>query len=862
MRSKIICLGITLVTGLVLSGLVTRAYAEITHVTEVGYYDTPGWAFDVTVSGNYAYVADSYSGLRIINISNPGSPSETGFYDTPGWAHDVAVSGNYAYVADYASGLRIINISNPSSPYETGFYDTPGSAQGVVVSGNYAYVADSHSGLRIINISDPSLPFETGFYDTPGSSYGVTVSGDYAYVGDANALRIINISNPGSPYEAGFYDMPDYSYGVVVSGNYTYVADSYSGLRIINISNPGSPYEMGYHDTPGSASGIAVSENYAYVADYASGLRIINISNPSSPYETGNYATPGHARGVAVSGNYAYVADRSSGLRILYCFPAPIVSSLGPQYSLVNSQINFSSKGTDFENISAIQLKNANQTIIGSCLEITANSLTAYFSLPAEPGLFDLVLSKGTYDFVFKTAFTLLTPLSGPAQWQMNDLGRAGNPGSAVPSSIVIADADHDNQAEVYVADNDRMIFCYKKNPDWTINYIMETPGENFQQLLAADLNHDRNWEIYAASAQPQTYQCLWNDGAWQRNTVCPYGTFLAWGDGNHDGVNELYAISGNTTTGQGIVQCSYANGLWTSSVVQSEQSLYAFTSLLVGDGDNDQTDEVYAANQDHYLYQFKYNGSTWQWQGSIALNVGNGRTTSLVLGNLDRDEKNEVYAANEDGKIYQLKWTGSAWASRAINTNSVVCNQIAVSDGDNDGQDEIYGAGQDGHAYQFRLQGSAWQMIDLGQTGTSLHAIAVGDGDNNFRFEVYAVGANGHVYQFQAANSTPTVTPTLVQIPEQRLRVWNSQINPTQGEQAYIRWYQFSDAPATIRIYNLLGDLIAILADKQNFAAGQTHEIIWRGTNARGAVVGSGIYLVHIQSGDYRARAKICVVK
>jgi hypothetical protein len=40
------------------------------------------------------------AGLRVIDVSNPSSPREVGFYDTPGNARGVAVSGSYAYVAD------------------------------------------------------------------------------------------------------------------------------------------------------------------------------------------------------------------------------------------------------------------------------------------------------------------------------------------------------------------------------------------------------------------------------------------------------------------------------------------------------------------------------------------------------------------------------------------------------------------------------------------------------------------------------------------------------------------------------------------------------------------------------------------
>ena len=73
----------------------------------MGFYDTPGDAYRVHVSGSYAYVTDGEAGLRVIDISTPTSPEEVGFYDTPGWAVGICVSRSYAYVAD-GSGLCIL----------------------------------------------------------------------------------------------------------------------------------------------------------------------------------------------------------------------------------------------------------------------------------------------------------------------------------------------------------------------------------------------------------------------------------------------------------------------------------------------------------------------------------------------------------------------------------------------------------------------------------------------------------------------------------------------------------------------------------------------------------------------------------
>ncbi|MDP6419274.1 MAG: hypothetical protein QGG80_07440, partial [Candidatus Krumholzibacteria bacterium] len=81
-----------------------------------------------------------------------------GSVDTPGYAYVVAISGNYAYVADHSSGLQIVDVSDPATPLITGSVDTPGIAQGVAISGNYAYVADDFSGLQIVDVSNPATP--------------------------------------------------------------------------------------------------------------------------------------------------------------------------------------------------------------------------------------------------------------------------------------------------------------------------------------------------------------------------------------------------------------------------------------------------------------------------------------------------------------------------------------------------------------------------------------------------------------------------------------------------------------------------------------------------------------------------------
>ncbi|MDH6107236.1 hypothetical protein NWP22_15435, partial [Anabaenopsis tanganyikae CS-531] len=250
-------------------------------ISRIGGYDTPGDAMGVEVVGNYAYVADRYAGLQIIDISNPANPARTGGYDTYGRALEVEVVGNYAYVADYDGGLQIIDISDPANPTRIGGYDTSNNqARGVQVVGNYAYVADSRLGLQIIDISNPASPTLTGRYrENWSDARDVAVVGNYAYVAfEYGGLEIIDISNPANPNRTGGYNPPGNDRGVQVVGNYAYVATYFGGLHIIDISNPANPTRTGAYDTSGLATDVQVVGNYAYVADGDAGLQIIDVS--------------------------------------------------------------------------------------------------------------------------------------------------------------------------------------------------------------------------------------------------------------------------------------------------------------------------------------------------------------------------------------------------------------------------------------------------------------------------------------------------------------------------------------------------------------------------------------------------------
>ncbi|MFA6145923.1 MAG: DUF2341 domain-containing protein, partial [Patescibacteria group bacterium] len=335
-------------------------------------YDTPGTAYDVAVSGNYAYVADYNQGLEVFDISTPSTPILKSRLASITNAYGVTLSGNYAYVAGNDWGLWIVDISNPLSPtLIKRYYPWANNTLKVDVLGNYAYIAHGGEGLRIVNITDKSNPSETGFYDTTGSCYDVkirqvggniyayvadgapgllifdvtnpaspvlldtldtdnardvVVDGDYAYVSDGNYFRILDVSTPSDIKEKSIIDTLDGAEGIYLSGNRIYIASHINGLQIIDVTDKSNPSKIAMVDTPqyvadtnNSAYQVAVSGNYAYVANgYTNGLVIIDVSEPFSPNSSASEGlkTLSDSQGVYVSGNYAYMAEGYQGLYI------------------------------------------------------------------------------------------------------------------------------------------------------------------------------------------------------------------------------------------------------------------------------------------------------------------------------------------------------------------------------------------------------------------------------------------------------------------------------------------------------------------------------------------------------------------
>ncbi len=273
--------------------------------------------YGIAVSGNYAYVAAANEGLRIFDISDPATPTDTGYADS-GYAYDVALDGDYAYVSgDWRGGMRIINIADPNAASEAGVFISPQNTNGIAAAGDVVYLATTNYGLRTVDVSAPAAAAELGAYNTIADARDVDLSGMNAYVAGSNGLQIVDATDPTAPLLASIHPTSGYATAIDVTGQYAYAGLNSGGLPIIDIQDSLAPFEAGFFPMTDFSWDVKSDGQYAYVANYLRGLRIVDVTDPAASKEIGAYNTEGYAVGVAIDDGFAYVSDSNRGLIIL-----------------------------------------------------------------------------------------------------------------------------------------------------------------------------------------------------------------------------------------------------------------------------------------------------------------------------------------------------------------------------------------------------------------------------------------------------------------------------------------------------------------------------------------------------------------
>ncbi len=305
---------------------------NVIEYTSVGsYVSNVDLSYCVLIEDPILYLASGESGLNKLNVSNPAIPVLVNRLDSVLSGDHVCVSGNYTYMLDSNSGLRIFDSTQPSYLSMKSYIAYNGPASDLAVSGNYAYIADSHGYISILDVSDPSEPFIIGVKIDSPDPRKLFIKDQTLYIADASGLRIVDIAKPLAPVLLSTTATAGIPVSVYVHENRAYMAEGNKGVDIFDVSNTSNPVLLSTITTADNACDVSVVQQdstiFALIADGSSGLKIINVSNVEAPFpapvEVRSMDTDTDSPGVftaltvTVLGNNAYVGIGDDGVLAL-----------------------------------------------------------------------------------------------------------------------------------------------------------------------------------------------------------------------------------------------------------------------------------------------------------------------------------------------------------------------------------------------------------------------------------------------------------------------------------------------------------------------------------------------------------------
>ncbi|MFP4460527.1 MAG: T9SS type A sorting domain-containing protein [Candidatus Zixiibacteriota bacterium] len=233
------------------SNLLPIIDTEEGEITEI-LFDSSSLIKDIKIRNRFAYIIIEAreceaNALHILDISDPEAPYEISSVTTSSAAFEIELSGDYAFLAQKLEGIAIINISDPYEPYAVATYSNRShsvdiTAEGISIIGDTVYIADSYGKLDILilNTDDYSLMDEIYINELEiDYSYDVEVIDGFAFMacGD-DGIRVFDTRDLSAISQIGFFEGASggKARDIEIQDNFAYVSYGDNGIFILDIS--------------------------------------------------------------------------------------------------------------------------------------------------------------------------------------------------------------------------------------------------------------------------------------------------------------------------------------------------------------------------------------------------------------------------------------------------------------------------------------------------------------------------------------------------------------------------------------------------------------------------------------------------
>ncbi len=371
------------------------------------------WGY-VDSDGNEYALVGTYTGLSIVDVTDPSSPNEVFFGAGVNsiW-RDLKTWGDYAYVStEGGAGIYIVDMSPlPGAITNTTLFT--GSTYPFTTVHNiyidetgklYNFGSDNGVGGAIIYdlTSDPMNPVELGRFDDyyfhDGMARGDTLWGAAIYEG---FFAAVDVSDPSNPFAMATKTTPGFfahNCWISDNGNTLFTTDEIENgfIAAYDVSDFSNIFKTDQiQSSPGNdviPHNVHVLNDYLVTAYYSDGVTIHDASRPGNLIEVGNYDTSPNYPGPGYHGSWGATPYLPSG-NILAADIEEGLYILGPDYKracYLEGIVTDSSTGLPINNV---QIK-IQSTIITDLTDISGNFA---FGTPIAE-VYDIMFSHSDYN--------------------------------------------------------------------------------------------------------------------------------------------------------------------------------------------------------------------------------------------------------------------------------------------------------------------------------------------------------------------------------------------------------------------------------------------------------------------------------
>jgi len=256
--------------------------------------------FEAAIKGNRMYVTNTYSGLSILDISEPSNPIAIKSIELDYLPEFLEIEENILYGAGFGSFLTL-DISGKDTACLLGISPNLLFFGGAVrdMDVNNALVAiPLYGSVWLADASDPenidSLSLITDGYQFVGCAFE---DSNLVICRWDRRLDIWNVVHPENPYLLSNYSQAGHVTALAKTNDYIYAKAGDSSLWIIDVNNPYDPIfseeiMIGFKDLY-TFRDVCINEKRLFIANDSHGINYYDIQNPAKPTLIDKYFEPG-----------------------------------------------------------------------------------------------------------------------------------------------------------------------------------------------------------------------------------------------------------------------------------------------------------------------------------------------------------------------------------------------------------------------------------------------------------------------------------------------------------------------------------------------------------------------------------------